>query len=236
MTDHVDVEVATVWTGPLAPRTLDAAAIADVPDLPAWLATLDADPALRLGLHGRTLTQGLRGEPVEVAATHDGWAQVRLPWQSSARHPDGYPGWVRRAHVAGGPAAPRPSGSVDRAAAVEAARKHLGLLYLWGGLSSYGLDCSGLVHLAYRTLGVLLPRDALDQAAAVTAVALDAVEPGDLYFFGRPGAAIHHVGFATRSVEDGVRWMLHAPEGGRIEEAPMAPEREALLVAAGRVV
>ena len=147
------------------------------------------------------------------------------------------------------------SGSLDRAAVrlsdkaeappydveavLDAARQFLGVRYLWGGTSTWGLDCSGLVHLSWRGQGVLLPRDAHDQAAAphVEEVPLDAVRPGDLYFFARPGQSVYHVGFVTRPVaDDGTRWMLHAPEGGElIEDAPLAPHRVETLVSAGRV-
>jgi gamma-D-glutamyl-L-lysine dipeptidyl-peptidase len=127
----------------------------------------------------------------------------------------------------------------DPAPALDAARAFLGLGYLWGGTSAWGIDCSGLVHLAWRSRGVLLPRDAHDQAAAesVEEVSLEQVRAGDLYFFARPGRAIHHVGMATGPVlGDGTRWMLHAPEtGALVEEAPLAPHRLDTLVAAGRV-
>ena len=88
-----------------------------------------------------------------------------------------------------------------------------------------GLDCSGLVHLTYRAHGVRVARDACDQAEQVVPVALDEVEPGDLYFFARPGQRVYHVGFATSPLlADGTRWMLHAPESGElVEDAPMAP-------------
>ena len=119
------------------------------------------------------------------------------------------------------------------------ARRFLGLRYLWGGTSGWGVDCSGLVHLAWRSQGVLLPRDAYEQAASplVDDVPLDDVRAGDLYFFARPGERIYHVGFATRPVSDsGERWMLHAPEGGElVEDAPLAPHRVETLVAARRV-
>jgi len=122
---------------------------------------------------------------------------------------------------------------------VARASRFLGLRYLWGGTSAWGLDCSGLVHLTLRSLGVLLPRDAHDQAdcAAVEPVPLDDVRPGDLYFFARPGQRVYHVGFVTSEVAaDGTRWMLHAPEGGElIENAPLAPHRLETLVSAGRV-
>ncbi len=117
------------------------------------------------------------------------------------------------------------------------AEQFLGLRYLWGGTSAWGLDCSGLVHLVYRALGVVVPRDAFDQAEDVEPVPLDEVAPGDLYFFARPGERIYHVGFVSRPRSaDGTRWMLHAPEGGElIEDAPLAPHRRDTLVSAGRL-
>ena len=122
---------------------------------------------------------------------------------------------------------------------LDLARQFLGLRYIWGGTSSWGLDCSGLVYLVHRAVGVLLPRDASDQAVfeKVDPVNLAEVEPGDLYFFARPDGRVTHVGFVTAPVaSDGTRWMLHAPEGGgSVEETPMTTERRETLVAAGRV-
>lgn len=134
--------------------------------------------------------------------------------------------------VAGGQAPPPTAESL-----LATAEMFLGLRYLWGGTSAWGLDCSGLVHLVLRTHGVTVPRDAFDQADRLVPVDLDAVEPGDLYFFARPGERVYHVGFVSAPVAaDGVRRMLHAPEGGElVEDAPLAPHRVETLVSAARI-
>lgn len=295
---EVCVPVATVWTSPDAPRDIDLPAVLDAPDVAGWTAAMDQ--VVRRGLTGRTLTQLLLGEPVHVLEHAGEWVRVAALWQPSSAHPSGYPGWVRRAHLAppvpstsgravvvsataeltpvdgvpvpvslgsslalapdgasatGGVVVlvPGPDGPVratvsstetttdvpvpTAAAVLDTAGLFLGLRYLWGGTSDRGLDCSGLVHLTLRRHGIELPRDAFDQAAWAEPVDLDAVVPGDLYFFARPGEKVYHVGFVSARVDDaGVRRMLHAPEGGElIEEAPLAPHRVETLVSAGRV-
>lgn len=243
----VIVPATTLWVDPTSPRALDAPAVAAQPDVLAWLAGLDADADGRIGLHGRVGSQLLLGEPVEVVGAEGDWRQVVCPWQPSSADPRGYPGWVPAAHLGQatadpaetadtgdvgvvGVVAPTPHARVSAQALVAQARLHLGLAYLWGGMSPYGLDCSGLVHLSLRSLGLLVPRDAHDQQDASTPVAVDAVRAGDLLFFARDGQPAHHVGIAT-----GEGRMLHAPETGAvIVEEPLTPERRQTLSGAGR--
>jgi cell wall-associated NlpC family hydrolase len=76
---------------------------------------------------------------------------------------------------------------------VATAVRFLGVPYLWGGRSSLGLDCSGLVQVSLAMAGIPAPRDSIMQAAAVGRLLADsragtALARGDLVFF--PG----HVG------------------------------------------
>ena len=73
-----------------------------------------------------------------------------------------------------------------RADVVRSAEQFLGLQYLWGGLSAWGYDCSGLTWAAYRAHGITIPRDADAQFAAGTPVPLSAALPGDLLFYEHP--------------------------------------------------
>lgn len=73
-----------------------------------------------------------------------------------------------------------------RADIVRTARMFLGLHYLWGGLSAWGYDCSGLTWAAYRVHGITIPRDADAQFAAGRPVPLARALPGDLLFYEHP--------------------------------------------------
>jgi cell wall-associated NlpC family hydrolase len=85
---------------------------------------------------------------------------------------------------------------------VEVARRYLGVPYVFGGTDpSVGLDCSGLVQLVFRQLGINLPRTAQQQFDATARVGTDQLQPGDLVFFARTYADQHdwitHVGIYT---------------------------------------
>ncbi len=69
------------------------------------------------------------------------------------------------------------------ASAIAFARDQLGKPYLWGGTGPDAFDCSGLVMMAYRAVGVDIPRTSQQQWIWGTRVAPGHEEPGDLVFF-----------------------------------------------------
>jgi cell wall-associated NlpC family hydrolase len=67
---------------------------------------------------------------------------------------------------------------------VAVAERLLSAPYLWGGKSSLGIDCSGLVQLSLQACGVPCPRDAYMQEHALgAAVPLEQLARGDLIFW-----------------------------------------------------
>jgi len=65
------------------------------------------------------------------------------------------------------------------------AEKFMGVPYLWGGRSSFGVDCSGFVKTIMARFGVELPRDTKDQIKSGTEIPRGEVGRGDLLFFPR---------------------------------------------------
>ena len=79
------------------------------------------------------------------------------------------------------------------ATAVAEARKQLGKPYQYGGAGPNSFDCSGLTAWAWRAAGVTLSHSAYTQWFETTRVPINAVQPGDLLFFGDDGVeSIHH--------------------------------------------
>lgn len=61
-----------------------------------------------------------------------------------------------------------------------------GVPYLWGGMTPKGVDCSGLVRWSFIMNGIVIPRNASQIIHCGDEVSLDAMQRGDLVFFGTP--------------------------------------------------
>lgn len=87
---------------------------------------------------------------------------------------------------------------------LESVRRFIGVPYLWGGKSFFGVDCSGLTQINYKFFGVNLPRDSKDQAKMGKEVKREDILPGDLLFFkGHVAIAINDLKFIHSSNRTG---------------------------------
>ncbi|MBE1514459.1 C40 family peptidase [Nesterenkonia halotolerans] len=121
------------------------------------------------------------------------------------------------------------SGGVDGGDVVAQAKKYLGIPYVWGGTDpDVGLDCSGLVQLVFKDLGVKVPRVTYDQLKTGTEIpTLAEARPGDLIVT-RNG---DHIGIYA-----GDNKILHAPRPGKNVEIREMFEGDADILTIRRVV
>jgi gamma-D-glutamyl-L-lysine dipeptidyl-peptidase len=139
------------------------------------------------GNRGEAVTDLILGDLFEVESADKGFLKIKLP--------DGRRGYVGKADCI----------SFDDWSCLEpnvqsvlsVARQMMGSPYLWGGASSKAVDCSGFTKLVYYSQGVILARDASQQARygePVDFSNMDNLQQGDLLFFGSSAQRISHVG------------------------------------------
>ena len=144
--------------------------------------------------HGdETVSDLVMGNIVEFKSTQGNWYKVATP--------DGRTGWVDGADIA---ELSQWSQQGFSAAQIEkTARRMMGSSYLWGGTSTKVTDCSGLSKVAYLSNGIILQRDASQQALTGKIMNKGTdwrqYETGDLLFFGNEKTGrVTHVGIYLR--------------------------------------
>jgi cell wall-associated NlpC family hydrolase len=84
--------------------------------------------------------------------------------------------------------------------------------YLWGGKTLMGVDCSGFVQTVFKLSGIILQRDAYQQAEQGEKIGLEEAKPGDLAFFHNDEDRVTHVGIIMEQDQ-----LIHASGRVRID-------------------
>lgn len=100
---------------------------------------------------------------------------------------------------------------------IDYAKSFQGTRYKFGGMSSSGMDCSGLVCTVFQKEEIELPRISRDMATEGSPISLNQVEPGDLIFFKTSSRqVINHVGLVVESDEGGIKFIHSTVQRGVI--------------------
>jgi len=136
---------------------------------------------------GEIVSDVVLGDLFEVESSDNGWLKMRFP--------DGRTGFANQSECLRYKQWINLPVNADQI--LLTGRKMMGFPYLWGGTSTKGIDCSGFVKTAFYAQGVILARDASQQARYGEPIDFSKIEnlqPGDLLFFGRSAERVTHVG------------------------------------------
>jgi cell wall-associated NlpC family hydrolase len=198
---------------PLPAKATAIEAVANAPVVDVWSEPAASTASLT---DDKRETQVLLGEHVLIHESSGSWVRIEATAQPEFTHHnkwEGYPGWALAAAF-------RPKTDKDDSAIgsyrsvriLEFAESAIGTPYLWGGLSKgQGLDCSGLVHMAYREYHRVIPRDAYEQWMKSGKIKRNDLRPNDLVFSAKANApsTVTHVALYA-----GDGQLIEAPQAG----------------------
>lgn len=172
------------------------------------------------------LNQALKGDPIYLLK------QNKTGEFFLVQDPVGYVGWVAAEDIKRMTLEEwtqyrkiKKDDSLSRKKVLEYAAPVMGVPYVWGGITEDGLDCSGFTQYVYRKRGVILPRDANQQAAVGRLVGfsgyMDNLRAGDLIFFCGSTGRVSHVAISLGGYD-----FIESSSGDGVHISSLDPERE----------
>lgn len=103
---------------------------------------------------------------------------------------------------------------------VETAKSFRGTPYRYGGTTRSGMDCSALVFLSFKSVGVTLPRSSADQSKIGKKVAVHNLKKGDVIFFatGKKRRKVSHAGIVTSARRGDIQFIHSSTSLGVTED------------------
>ncbi|MFN8416776.1 MAG: C40 family peptidase [Cytophagaceae bacterium] len=122
---------------------------------------------------------------------------------------------------------------------ISTARSFIGTPYKFGGTTRAGIDCSGLVIQAFKSINVTLPRTSEEQSKLGTEVKVSDVQPGDLVFFTdkKGHKKITHVGIIS-VVENSksIKFIHSSTKLGVVENDLLVSYYESIIIKCTRIL
>jgi cell wall-associated NlpC family hydrolase len=101
---------------------------------------------------------------------------------------------------------------------VNKCQDYLGTPYKFGGTTKDGMDCSGLIFVAFKELGEDIPRVSYKQADHFAEIPIHEIKIGDLVYFKVNSERINHTGIITRIENREEIFFLHASTSTGVRE------------------
>lgn len=121
---------------------------------------------------------------------------------------------------------------------IDAALAFSGTRYKYGGTTKKGIDCSGLMYVAFSNQDISLPRTSYGMAEEGKEIRLKDITKGDLVFFktSRKAKHINHVGLVVGIDGDDVKFIHSSTSRGVIVSSLKEGYWNAAFVKATRIL
>ncbi|RLD29621.1 MAG: NlpC/P60 family protein [Bacteroidetes bacterium] len=121
---------------------------------------------------------------------------------------------------------------------IKNAETYNGVRYKYGGTTNKGMDCSGLIYVAFKSEHIVLPRISRNMAKKGVHIKLNEVKKGDLLFFktNKKGKGINHVGLVVTLKRGFIEFIHSTTSKGVIISSLLEPYWQSAFIEARRVL